>query len=621
MNRLKTVLLIACCSLMMSGCLFEQKRVIDPAAPVAPGEAQSGSANQFSDSLGTESVGSKSSPVQETELLRRPLQPARQPDVVVPELERFMPSVEYVTNRISEYNKKMDRWKMRDSQIAVLQIPAEESGKMVACFQDLQKVLSGYNRLHDTLMQRTSMSTGGPISAKEIYELQQSDIAFLDGFCGQLVAADEPKDTGWMKSEDSATLGPVEALIAQHAANGKFEELVQVWKQMPVEMSARMQLNTKILYGSALMSQQQEDGAAQVFRQIVDQMTIPGGQSSSLLALRKTLADLYVASGKYKEAEVQYLEISKEYKDMATIEEWAILQRSILERSEQGGSELKEYSDILRNYLGFNPARDGYTVVWQADKFLQTYPYSPVASNVDLIRTAAREQADKWSKKVLTDADDLAGQKRYQDALGKLEAVPNTIVSPETQRQITQKTGDLTLAEKLESETIKLATIQELDRQWNEGMRLMEGSQYDKAIEIFTSMLETEYSEKADKKIAEASLLAAEAERRDAADIFIRFTKASDVESKKKLLIESRRRLQDILVKYPEVEIADKVVGNIKRVEKEMDAIDPDLVRQSGRGAGEDQKAVGGVPPAAAASEAGVTGGSFPARATGPAGK
>jgi len=484
---------------------------------------------------------------------------------------------------------------------------------MVACFQDLHKILNGYSRLREILLQQVSMPAGESISAKEIYDLQQSDITFLDGFCGQVVAADDAKDTGWIKSDDSGKLPPVEAMIAQHAANGEFEELVQVWKQMPEAMAARVQLNTRILYGDALMALRQQEEAANVFRQMVDQMVSPGGQAADLLSLRKILADLYVASGNYKDAEAQYLEISKEYKAMASIEEWAILQRSILERSEQGGPELKEYSDILKNYLGFNPAKDGYTVVWQADKFLQTYPYSPVASNVDFIRTSAREQADKWSKTVLVEADELAGQKRYQEALGKLETVPSTIVNPDTQQQIVKKTGDLALAEKLESETAKLEKAQELDRRWNEGVRLMEGGQYDKAIETFTPMLETDYSTKADKKIAEASLQAAEAERRNAADIFIRFTKAPDVESKKKLLIESRRRLLDILVKYPGVEITDKILGNIKRVEKEMNAIDPELVKQSGRVGEEASQSSGANSPTVPVSESGVSGVSMPA--------
>ncbi len=42
--------------------------------------------------------------------------------------------------------------------------------------------------------------------------------------------------------------------------------------------------------------------------------------------------------------------------------------------------------------------------------------------------------------------------------------------------------------------------------------------------------------------------------------------------------MESRKLLKNILVKYPEVEIAPKVVGNIERVEQEMNAIDPNLV-------------------------------------------
>jgi len=580
MNRLKTVLLLLSCSLLINGCLYEQKRMIDPAAPVPASQAQPDSEGQFIEPA-PDHVIRQALPIQETDLVHRTgqSQAGDQTNPAIAEPRR-LPSLAYVTSRIAEYNKKMDRWRARDSQAAVLRIPAAESEKMVGCFQELQKVLNGYMQLHDLLLQQPSQPI---IGTKEIFDLQQSDITFLDGFCGQLVAADEEKNTGWIKNEEPVTLSPMEATIAQYAANGEFEELVQVWKQLPESTAARVQLNTKILYGNALMILKQEEQAAIIFRQLIAQMTNPGGQPADLLALQKILADLYVASGKYKEAEAQYVEILKTYKDMARIEEWAILQRSILERTDQESPELKEYSELLKKYLGFNPAKDGYTVVWQADKFLQSYPYSPVASNVDLIRSAVREKADKWSGNVLTEVTELAGEKRYQDALGKLETVPAGIINAETQHMITQKTGELALAEKLESETVRLENTQELERRWNEGLRFQESAQYDKALELFTPMLDTEYAEKAQKKIAEVSLLAAEAERGAAADVFIRFTKAPDIESKKKLLIESRTRLLDILVKYPEVEITDKVIGNIKRVEKEMNAIDPNLIQQSGR--------------------------------------
>jgi len=123
--------------------------------------------------------------------------------------------------------------------------------------------------------------------------------------------------------------------------------------------------------------------------------------------------------------------------------------------------------------------------------------------------------------------------------------------------------------------------MQAQQRKWNDALLLIDKGKFDEAIEILTTVLDTDYALKADNKIAEVSLLAARAERRKAADLFIRFTKTTDIESRKKLLIESRRRLVDILVKYPDVGITEKVMGNIKRVEKEMNAIDPMLISQS----------------------------------------
>jgi len=585
MNRLKCLPLLLCCSMMLSGCLYEQKKIVDPAAPVVSEQDRLSGSRRAKDSA------NRSVPIQDDDLARGAVQTGGRPDTGISGGDSFRPSVDEVAGRIAEYNKKLDRWRERDSQSAVTRMSADDSEKMVRCFHELQKVLNGYNRLHEILLQQTSMPRGGgmgTITAKEMYELQQSDIAFVDGFCGQVVATNDVKGTGWAQSADADSLASMEAMIAQYAANGQNEDLVQHWKQMPESMAARLQLSTKILYGNALMALQQEEEAVQVYRQMVDQMVLPDGQPAGLLVLRKNLADLYVATGNYRDAEAQYLEISKEYREMGTVEEWAILQMSMLKRSDQGGAELKEYAELLKNYLGFNPVKDGYTVVWQADKFLQTYPYSPVASNVDIIRTTARAQADKWSNSALSGMNRSAVQQGVQEGSSQPGTASNAAVKPESEvpPQIVKSAEPIVPGAKVENESPGIASTQELEGRWNEAVTLMEGAQYDKAIEKFASLRETEFSAKAEKKIAEASLLAAEAERRKAADIFIRFTKASDVESKKKLLIEARSRLLDILRKYPDVEIRDKVMGNIKRVEKEMNAIDPGLVPQSGRVSG-----------------------------------
>ncbi len=588
MNQLKNLALLACCSLLLNGCFSNGKKVPNPNAPMENGRQEG------------EAAASVSTAVQERNVNNSGMgQPAHPTATALAGAYSLAPSLEFVTGRISAYNNKMELWRKRDSQAAVLRIPADESEKMVNCFRELQKILNGYNRLHETLLRQASLPTGtATYNPKEVYELQQGDVAFVDGFCGQVVAADNDSGFGvWGQGNGGNGLLPVEILIAQHAANGQHEELVQAWEQMPEVMEAKVSVQTKIFYGNALMALQREEEAAQMYRSLVDQMAPADGPAVDLLSVRKVLADLYFATQNYREAEAQYNEISKNYKDATAVEEWAILQRTILQKGDQGGSELQEYAGLLKNNLGFEPTKDGYAVVWQADKFLQVYPKSPVAFNVDLMRSAVREQADQWSKSNGSDAATLAGQQQPQGAVAEA-VVPNSfdqfppplpsvpVHSTAVRPQFSQKNENGAVPSPNETAAANVENAQELERRWGEGQRLMAEAQYDKAIEMFTPMLNSQDSLKAEKKIAEASMFAAEAERRRAADIFIRFTKAADVESRKKLLIESRRILLDILVKYPGVEVTDKVVGNIKRVEKEMNAIDPGLLQSGPIGGG-----------------------------------
>lgn len=574
--RYSTAAAVLCSSLLLSGCLYQKKRIVSS-------DEMTYSSGQVLET--TENIVPQA--------VIQPLPPASHQEQITSEvptaadssgLELALPDMEYVNDRIFEYGRKLERWKELDSQAVVQDLAEEDSEEMVRCFRELQKVLNGYNKLHRDLLQQDFLPSTDLISNHEILQLEQRDIAFLESSCGRLLNSGEDRGAGWEQRQEKADLPQIETLVERYAKNNEFEEIVQVWQQIPEHQLDRVHLNTRISYGNALMALHQEEEAARVYQEIVDLMSASDDQPTDILSLRRILADLYTASGNYGRAEEQYVEISNDYKNLEKIEAWAILQLSILERSEPGSPELQEYSSLLRNYLGFTPARDGYKLVWQADQFLTDYPYSPVSSNVDLIKTSTQAKADKWLESFLGEVDGMAEEGRFQDALLKLETLQEDILSGEKQVLIHQKTDDLTLAEAVSQETQKIEKIQALQRKWNDALVLLDKENFDEAIEILTTMLDSEYAAKADKKIAEASLLAARAERRKAADLFIRFTKTTDLESKKKLLIDSRRRLVDILIKYPNVEITDKVMGNIARVEKEMNAIDPTLISQADQG-------------------------------------
>jgi hypothetical protein len=158
------------------------------------------------------------------------------------------------------------------------------------------------------------------------------------------------------------------------------------------------------------------------------------------------------------------------------------------------------------------------------------------------------------------------------------------------------RNDELALAEAAERETTKMAKEQELEQRWNNGLQLVSSGRYDEAIKVFDGMMETELGARADAKIVEISSMAAKEDRRKAADLFIRFTKTQDVEVRKNLLVDSRRLLKGILVKYPRADITDKVLGNIQRVEQEMNAIDPNLIAEAdSRDAGRQDRGDGGA--------------------------
>jgi hypothetical protein len=493
-------------------------------------------------------------------------------------IEENLPSMVYINDRIFEYGRKLERWKELDSRSVKKQLKEAEAAEMVSCFRSLQSVLNGYSELRSKLLQTQKMATAEKISNAGIFELEKNDIAFLESTCGRLLADSADQSAGWNQREEGADLPQLETLIDRHSENREYQEVVQVWQKIPGAQVGRVSLRTKISYANALKYLRQQDKAGEILQQVVDQMSDSDTQATDLVSLRKVLADLYTASGNYKAAETQYKKISQDYQNIGRSEEWSKLQLALLDRAKESGPELKEYSALLKNYLGFIAEKDGYKVLWQAEQFLAKYPYSPVVANVESIKEKVKISADKWFDGYIAGADKLREEKKYKDALELLQNVPVDIVGPDKQLVVKGKNEELLMTDAVEKETEKMARTQGLQSKWNNGMLLAKAEKYDEAIAVFTNLLNSEYSVKAGEKIKEMSLEAAKADRKKAADLFIRFTKTTDIESKKKLLIESHKLLKSILVKYPEVEIRTKVIGNIERVEQEMMAIDPRLV-------------------------------------------
>jgi tetratricopeptide (TPR) repeat protein len=573
MKKITWGVFVVFCAVNMSGCAIPEKSIVSPPSS----KTSSGQSLPVYSQDGGDPGSLEQPKYLDIE--------DQQPDVVDKSIDTVLPSMEYVNERIFEYGRKLDRWKELDRQSVNMKLKEEDAVQMVHCFRNLQNVLNGYSELRNELLQADTVDVATRIGNEEILELQKNDIAFLENSCGSLLADSEDKSAGWSQREDGADLTQIESLIDRYATKKDYEAIIQMWMQIPKSQLGQLHVETKILYGNALMYLHQEEKAAEIYQLVVKQMSDSDEQSHDLVSLRKMLADLYTASGNYSMAASEYKKISEDYLKIGELEEWSKLQLSLLDRAQKGSPELKEYSAMLRNFLGFIPERDGYKIAWQAEKFQTNYPYSLVTSNVDIIKESVIKAADKWFNGFMGKVDKLGNEKKFAAALKLLETMPTDIIDVEKQLVLKAKNEELLMAEAVENETGKMARIQDLQNQWNNGMLLANGDRYEEAVTIFTSLLGTEYSQKAEAKIKELSLEGAKKDRRKAADLFMRFTKTTDQESRKRLLVESRKLLKNILVKYPDVEIAPKVIGNIKRVEQEMNAIDPNLVFMADQGA------------------------------------
>jgi len=247
----------------------------------------------------------------------------------------------------------------------------------------------------------------------------------------------------------------------------------------------------------------------------------------------------------------------------------------MLERSMKGSPELTDYSELLRDYLSYTAEIDGYSVVWRAETFLQNYPYSPVSTNVEIIKEETLSAADQWFGAKLEEADRLAGDGQTQEALNLLQMLPQDKLSPDQLVRVKDKADALVLADAVDRESEKIAQLQALQSVWNEASAQADSGDADGAIRSLNQLFGTEFDQRARERVDELALTAATSERRRAADIFVRSTKAGDIDSQKTLLAESWQVLNDILLKYPEVEIADRVKGNIGTVEKRINDVDP----------------------------------------------
>ncbi len=547
--------IIWCLLLVLSGCVA-QKQVVDPY-----------SSRQQRDDIsmrqGLEGINGKSVTLD------------MQEPTVLPVKDMLMPTLTLINDRIYAYEQKMEA--LRDLQEKAVSSASSQDtlNAMSDCRVQLQNVLVEYNALNQRLLQKTDLQAAQLLAADSLLQISEKDINYLESSCQNLMAV--PLVPQQQSLVHTRTLHAEEQLLKAAAAVDDYAKVISHYEQLPLEAGQAPSFDTTFLYGQALLKTHREPEARKVF---ADLLTVIRKQDQAQWEFRlmQLIGDLEFGLEIFDSAKGRYKELAAIYEGLSTKNEWALQQLSALDRNVYQTDEVRSYAQLLKVYLGYNPDRDGYGVVEQAQKYIAKYPYSPVASNADLVLERAKKEADAWLKSVLARIDRLVEEKKFQEALLLIERVPRDILPVEKQEMLRRRSEQLLTAESISIETTRLVQEQELQEEWNQGMLLLEGREYDQAIEVFTSLSASSYADKARERIDEAAKLAAREGRQRAAEIFMRANRTADPESRIKLLFASKTLLQDILIKYPQSGLSDKVNRNLARIEEEINRIDPTLL-------------------------------------------
>ena len=494
----------------------------------------------------------------------------------------LLPNLKLVTERIDAYEQKTSQLQQISSDFAAYGFNRLQTEKLIECRHQVSDILNEYQLIKHKLLNKEIGNMGTPTFGELFVNAERRDITYLETDCnGLLKQIHSPKPNG-PENYLSSQIEEAEKIISQADTDHDYDTIIQTYRSLPSKDSDESYLTYNRLsdrYGNALMKNGRFDEAIKIYSDLLAQM-----KKNELLkkqfSITKRLADLHFSLDQHDKARAIYNEIGGSYADLMKDNEWARLQLGALDVSNQTG-ELKDYAALLKRYLAYIPKRDGFTLIEEAKKFTESYPFSPVASIADRMMSTTKEEAEKWFSELLNRADTLSKQKQYQDAQLIIERIPPEILTAEKRDQLKAKSNEITVNEAIDAERDRLEKEQDLQEKWNNAILSLEKKNYDKAITIFSSMKDTSYAEKAEKYIIEAVQLAVQDSRRRAAELFIRSTKTSDQENKIKLLLTSRRILQGVLIKYPQTNLADKVNSNIERIEHEITLIDPSLLNSN----------------------------------------
>jgi tetratricopeptide (TPR) repeat protein len=482
---------------------------------------------------------------------------------------------EFVQQRLNAYQIKLDRWS-ETSEVADKSKLAEKlSAKGFECIQLMEWILTGYSSLLERMEQGETVHVD-ETDMVDPKKMQQLDITFLENRCSAVLAIDTSVQHELTTEEKlHYSFDEAQEIIISHVKNENFHEALLEYSYLSTNFpEQKPAILTRLNYGLALQYTGQVEAAARHF----NKMLASDDLSVDPLNLQLEMADLLLASGEITAAESYYENFIRENKSIEAKKSWAMEQLTFLRSVDPESEDMLEYTKLLREFLIYDYKVHSVALNEKINTFATEHAGSPFAVSILRLKAFTVEQLNFWLGKQLVKIDSLVAENRFTEATDILKSMSQYYLPADLQAVVQKTYYEVGQAELQETENQRRVEEIELTEQWDTAVLLMDSQRYDLAIAAFEILLDTDFEEQAAIKIVATANLAAGQMRKEAASLFIRAGKTPDIENKKQLLLDSYGMLNEILVKFPQTDLLEKVYQNIAILEDQIRKIDPTLL-------------------------------------------
>lgn len=462
----------------------------------------------------------------------------------------------FVESRAMLYRTKADNWQVLTEKMQSFGISQKQEEQWQKCTGLLAELVGGYGTVLD--------GQGDPLA------VIRKDISYAESACDEMFAVHTALIPELLAKFQQEAAGQAAAIVDYYAEKKDYHQVVAAYENA-AEFSgeAPADLRLKEIYGRALLHIGRLEKAALVFFQVL----VESGPYERW-PLRLEAAELLIASGQYEKARAEYLHLAEILNSWEDINKSVTDQLALLFAADDHARELALYSQALQAYLSF--AGDGIPNIFEsAVRELQnTYPGGIHTSAAGRLYRQAEEKVRQNTALTLVQVEQFADAKEFKQALDILAGMKQLRLPADCMSQVDGMISAIRSARDHHIQLEKEKRVQVLADQWQEALNLVDMELYDDSITVFMELLGTDYDSKASVEIEKASLQAAKALRSKAAAVFVKARRATDPATRKALLKESRGILQSIMTRYPQVEIADKVVVNLQVIDEQLLELD-----------------------------------------------